>query len=735
MTWPLARLGSRLGLLFEPSRRRVMHSALGRFLDRPLDFAVGLVEPDGTERVLPFTPYGKQFYAAEQFERINSVTFRGFSETAGLRFELNFHSPFYPQDERICTFPAFYFELRVAPAPRVRLRQFEDPPKAVRLFVRISRPETRITAAPGRIDLEYDVPLRPTYGPACGEGGLPGRAPAGLNRSAHVLERIHSLNEGAAPMTDARGRTGLTLELPVTHEGSGIKWRLVWAAHTTDPVLEVRGAPARLHCNSHWSDIDAVMEWAIENRDGNLALSRRFEKLLEQAPLSRAQWHLLVLGFQSYLSNTWWCDVEEGGGRTREFFSVWEGNMMYHNTLDVGYNMTLFYLTLWPALMRQCLDQWSAATTEHGPSGGLVMDHDMGGGVVVSGPFYGHAMPVEENCNFLLMLQAYAHWTGDTTIFIHRGELIRRLGEYLLWSDTEKTGFPSEGTANTLDDGSPAVQFARSQSYLAIKRACALGAAADLLSRCGDRDNSERCSKAAAQAVTKIEAEAWLDDHYAVCIDRYGDTGRAESGEIILVDRLEGWDDYSIYTSNGLLLPSLIAQPLPFDIKRLHDDLVNSYRETLRNYGCGHTSSDQSNIWISQNLWRDFTGRYLKVDLVEQDTRYWDLQIWSNTEGNSFGYIDTHIGNELAFNPRGVTAFGIFLAGPRLVVDRLDAEYYAVDPDRHRPQRWPLLPLADWEAGKIPVCVVHEDGRVTIEGEIEPVKVIEPLPAEPGLIG
>ena len=32
MTWTVARLGSRFNLLFEPYHRRVMHSALGRFL-------------------------------------------------------------------------------------------------------------------------------------------------------------------------------------------------------------------------------------------------------------------------------------------------------------------------------------------------------------------------------------------------------------------------------------------------------------------------------------------------------------------------------------------------------------------------------------------------------------------------------------------------------------------------------------------------------------------------------
>ena len=743
MTWPLARLGSRFGLLFEPDRRRVMHAALGRFLDEPLDLAVGLIEPDGTERVLPFTEHGQAFYATEQFERINSITYRGHSETCGLRFELNLHSPFYPRDERLCTMPAFYVELRVAPAPRIRLRRFRRTPDRVRLFLRLRRPNTRIEATEGRIDMRYDVPLRPRYEQACGSGRFMGGAsaePAGAEPPlAHVVERLHSLNEGATPVDDEHGGRGLTLELPVTEEGSGIKWRLVWAAHTADPVLDVRGTPARLRYLRHWDGIDAVMDEAIRTRDDNLAHSRRFEKMLEQAPLNRARWHLLVLAFQSYLSNTFWCDRDGNGGgdgRGGEVFSVWEGNLMYHNTLDVAYNFSMFYLALWPDLLRLSLDQWAEHGQEHAPSGGFILHHDMGCGLNMDGPAYSHPLPVEENSNFLLLLQAYAHWAGDTAIIRRHAAIVRRLAAYLLWCDTDGSGFPSEGVANTLEDGSVAVQLARKQTYLAVKRTAALDAAADLLFRAGENDLAEQCRDAATDATPRIERRAWLADHYAVCVDRDAqglyDTW---SGEPMPLGQLDGWDDYSIYTTNGLLLPAMTAQPFAFDRDRLRLDVTGAHRESARAYGCGHTSSARSAVWISQNLWRDHTARYLHAELWPLDERYWDLMAFSNTHDQSFGYIDTYIGNELAFNPRGAVAFGAFLAGPRLVIDRLDEDVFVVNPDRNRPQRWPLLPLADWAAGKIPICVVSADGQIHIEGEIEPVKVLGHAPVETDTIG
>jgi hypothetical protein len=156
------------------------------------------------------------------------------------------------------------------------------------------------------------------------------------------------------------------------------------------------------------------------------------------------------------------------------------------------------------------------------------------------------------------------------------------------------------------------------------------------------------------------------------------------------------------------------------------EDVVNAIRETLTPYGCGHSSSDATNVWISQNLWRDVAGRYLGAVVAPLDSRYWDLQVFSNTDDQSFGCIDTYIGNELCFYPRGATAFGFFLAGPRLQIDRLakDGAKITIAPDRYRHSRWPLLPLADWAAGKIPVCVVDGEGRITIEGEIEKVQVV-----------
>jgi xylan 1,4-beta-xylosidase len=759
MSWMLARLGSRFGLLFEPHMQRVRHSSLGRFFDQPMDLMVGFVEPDGTERVMPFTSQGQELFNCEQFERLNSITFRGYSERYNLRFEFNVHSVFYPQNVELCTTPAFYLEMRVHPINSVRLLQPRGKtPSNVKLFLRLGREETEITASVpseviendagqrqnnGQIDLAYTSGLTPKLD-ATG-GAILGRTLPEDDRVVQVKERIVSLNPGCQVDEDGKG---LTLEIPVTEPGSGVKWRLVWGSHVKEPVLNVKQGKqqrlGRLKYVDRLPDIDAVMDDAITARDRRLAQSRRFEKLFDQASLTATQRHLINQSFQSFLSNTWWCRLNRGDGTDPrltdkdEWFSVMEGSSFFHSTLDDEYNCSMFYLSLWPGLLDMQLNQWPHLQKSHEESGGVFLCHDMGRAVQVAEQAYDHDMPVEENCNYVLLMQVYAHWTGDLTVVERHADLIERIGKYLIWADRDGSGFPSEGTPNTLDDASPATEVARKQTYMAVKRLAALQAVSDLLDRVGKEEAARNAAQEVEKATPLIEQAAWLGDHYAVCVDRTS-TGitNAKTGQAIPYDEIPGWDAYSIYTGNGLLLPLMAGQPALLDTKRLADDLYNATRETLSPYGCGHSSIETDNVWVSQNLWRDHLGQYIGLSWPHfLAQRYWDLQVMSNTHRQTLGFTDTYIGNNLSFFPRGVTSIGYLLAHPRLVIDRLHprGQKISINPDRHINQRWPLLSLADWTAGKIPICVVDTAGNVTVESPTDPV-TIQGNDIDPNMIG
>lgn len=735
MSWVLARLGSRFSLLFEPHHKRVRYCGGGRVHDQPIDLMVGVVEPDGTERVLPFSDRAELLTNCEQFERLNSITFRGYSERYRLKYEFNLHSVFYPQNEPLCTVPAFYMEMRIAPVAGVRgvrgIKPAAKTPDKVKLFIRLAQQGTEITATgdhdghPGRIDLSYQADLMP---PPSGHG----HAEAG---TARFSERIVSLNPGCVADTDG---AGLTLELPVTNDASGIKWRLVWAAHCADPVMASDNDPTdahdgwRLRYLRDMPTLDDVVDHAIARRDDSLAHSRRLEKLMEQVPLSMTQRHLLNQSFQNFLCNTLWCDRLHNG-ETDSWFSVWDSAEERHSPVTTQYTASMLYLAMWPGLLVTQFDQWASMTTEHTPSGGACLAYPEDSTAAGHWHDAHRPSPLVENADLLLLLQAYTHWTGDLSAARRHAQVIKRLADYLIWTDRDGTGFPTEQPGDTLTGRPGGVK-----TYTAVKRAAGLQAAADLMSHLDGNDFAQRCDDIVQAAMTQVEARAWLSDHYAVSVDTTHNQpgGVWLEGEGSLDSKLTR-EGYAINTGNALLLPALTSQPLLLDQQFLMTDLRNAAREMLGVYGCRLSSVQSDLVSISQNLWRDYLARYLGSTDMPWGQRYWDLQVMSNTGQQSLGYADQYISGVGLFHSVGAAAFGCLMAYPRLIVDWLapGGARISVNPDRHYPQRWPLFPLADWRAGKIPVCVIDATGNVTIEGETDPVIIHGSNAATTSVIG
>lgn len=731
MTWTLARLGSQFSLQFEPHSCQVRHSAVGRLYNQPLDLMVGMTEPDGTERVLPFSSRGTLLSHTEQFDRLNSITFRGYSWSCGIRFELNIHSVFYPQDESLCIMPAFYLEMRVGPAKHQQDGEASvQVPKKVKLFIRLDSPSAQIKASlpednqtvGGQIDLHYQ-----------GEVGEDVAASStGQGNGIDAYERIVSLNRDCDVESDGKG---LTVELPVTAVGSGIKWRLVWGAHCakTIPLIgpDSSMSPVRLRYLNHWSDLNTVMDDAIRLRDDRLAHSRRLERLVDQTPLTMAQRHLLNQSFQSFLDNTFWCSLEDGSDQYCEC----EDGSVCRRSIDVGYHTSMIYLTMWPDLLAKQLDQWSRQEAPHQLSGGSYLDDtsafepNSGDATAVDGS------PLESSCQYLILLHAHAHWTGKLAAVRRHIDLVGRLAKYLLWADRDNSGFPSSSIVSSIAGADQPMQEDHRMTSLAVLRLAALQAAGDLLGREGDTE-ADTYTRRVKQDVEKIESRAWMGEHYTQCIDQIEASLLDPWTDFVATPRVDQ-DSYAIDIGSGLLLSMMTAQQPIFNVQRMQADVANAGRETLAPYGCGDNSSDTENIKISKNLWRDHLALYLHSGHPAWHQRYWDLQITSNTYEQSVGYCDTYLGNNQRSSPRGVVSFGFLLACPRVVIDRLapGGGAISVEPNRHFAKRWPLLPLADWKAGRIPVCVVDAAGKVTIEGESGPIRILGDEAANPHVMG
>jgi len=151
--------------------------------------------------------------------------------------------------------------------------------------------------------------------------------------------------------------------------------------------------------------------------------------------------------------------------------------------------------------------------------------------------------------------------------------------------------------------------------------------------------------------------------------------------------------------SNGLLIPLFTGLDFALPKDHLLADLVNAREHSLTEYGCTHSSTDHSNLWVSQNLWRDFIGYYLGYEHDDMD-RYWAFEVYENTQGRGGGFTDVAGRNKLFYYPRGITSLGIFAAKLGLVMDNVTKQLKLQS--RQFPRKMPILPFIDWENYQIP---------------------------------
>ncbi len=700
----LAPLGSRFAINFRPNRGDIRVSAMGRFLDYVAKLEIGVETESGVRRILPMSDVAPHFEFVEQELTMNSITFRARSVEAACLLEVTFTSPFYPKDVELSTAPFFYVDIRIEPIrDMVHWNRVENHDVAKGKFVfGVDR-----GAMPNESDAEgttwtYAVPLEPAklevdreYSETIGEDVV------------QCVDRLVAVTEGAA-ISD--GRVSWCFDAT----GGPVSFSLIWAAHVAEHVFEARNQPTVFKYAERHADVKSVIDYARSAETVLRGRGELFDSLFIESSLSKTHRDLLAYTFQSYLSNTWWTSKPDGS----DWFSVWEGICFYNSTIDVEYNLGLIYFALWPELLELTFDEW--AQHENEAETGSFLSHDMGEGCVANAQSYPHQMEIEENANFILMLHAHWRWTGSAEPIERHLGLVKRLVAYIEAADTTGNGFPNVGTANTIDDASPAVQYSNEQTYLGVKCLCALEAVGQIAENLDEKDFATLAQGRARLIQETLEKKAWLDDHYAVCIDKDA-TGLKDawSGEELPAGELEGWDAYSLYTSNGMLYPLMVGLDLPLDVERIREDMLNATRASLAEYGCTHSSADRSNIWISQNLWRDFTGAYLGMDYLDMATRYWDFLTFENSRPEGRCFVDTYISNNLSYYPRGITSIGVLMSSIGLQIDRVEGKV-RFSPVRV-PCRMPLTALADWENEQIPWadCVI-ESGRVVchVHGEL-----------------
>lgn len=291
-------------------------------------------------------------------------------------------------------------------------------------------------------------------------------------------------------------------------------------------------------------------------------------------------------------------------------------------------------------------------------------------------------MEVEETANWLPLLHAHAARTGKRNRVRRHAATIASFTRFLLAADTDGDGIPDRGVANTIDDGSPAIQFGSQQTYLAVKSLGALTAAALLLDEIRQPALASSALAAVKKIARKLHTRAWAGDHFTVLLEKRGRLKDPWSGTEVEFAEIPGWDAPHIYTANTLPILDLAGLKIPLDARRVRRDLETATARCLRSYGCTHTDFQRADLdrlktaataglagaarnpgWISMDILRDLAALRRGLDLTPHFQRHWDWQVLVNTHGTAL-FHETFGGNHLHFYPRGVVTWGIHAAQP-----------------------------------------------------------------------
>lgn len=702
--------GSRFGLAFDPTKKRANLIRHDAHPGLPFEISVGF-ELDGQRRYLPLSQDGEAFEFCDFDTTATSMRMVGIDPKSGMRVSIKVTIPFRPRDVEFSVTPAIFLDVDCDRMENsYRWTKMENRDKAIegRFFIELKNiaEESIFNFTPSlnenRILIDYQSPYRDLK-----------KEPIKYMDSLNYLDVLEGNLDDKSVMEEFK-----------LHPGERAKSIKLSLTTYDESILRVLGDQVGFKYHQYFKNLAEVSNWAKQNRDQVMENSRLVDGIFDHHTLGQSYKHLMIQTLHTWLGNTWFTVRPNG----QDWYSCWEGNCYFHSTVDVEYTQTPFYLTVWPELLELLLDQWShygkpghiVFGLEESGKDTVVMSHDMGEYTLCNHQIYPHDMPVEENTNYLLMLFSHYLRTGKTELIHKHKGLLKQLIDFILACDSTGNGIPNLGTANTVDDGSPAVQYCSEQIYLGVKAMSAVEAGYKMLELTGDYDTS-KYKKYVETAGKTIEDTGWENNHYVVTTNKSLDglldswTNKPVSGEA------EGWNEYHIYTTNGLTLLDMCGYTTSLNDEKLKIDLKHALEKTELKYGSSHSSYRKEEIashpskigWISMNMLRDISAAYRGLDFFRMIESYWDWQLVSNSQ-EYMGFHETFYGNTLCFYPRGVASFGYFDA-------MVGFSYSPVLGQRSfMPIRSnikvPLLIFADWKKGTVPtVSTKLENGKIEYE--------------------
>ena len=621
---------------------------------------IGLHCQDVT-RVLPFGPGETFSQMTQQITPLRTVI-QALDPRLPLEAEFRFCNAFYPQSFEFSCAPAYTLEIEV----------------------------TNRSSQPAEVEAFFGLPLRDAEVlPEGLRAMLPLDFPEGIDHTGIEGLTFEQVIAGEGAFVDLSGETPL-LRIPLTLQaGESQTLRFYHAGYIAQPTLNQQGQYLKFGYTTLWRDTVEVLDWWRQHGAEIARKSALFESTVLDAQVAPELKALLAAAFKGLASNAWWAE--------KDWFSVMEIGA-YHSTLDVDTQLALFFFQYWPDLVRRMLNQWAAY---YQPGSGY-MAHDLGQHLEATGNRYGgpgSAMKVEENCNYLILLQHYWRATGDSGVLEDKRQIVGELVDFLLAADTSGSGLPNRYADNTNDWGSGLIRASEEQSYHGLRLLVVWHGLAQMAEYFGDEALARHCDEQ-IKRINRTLAQGWLGDHYPIS----------------LADPAS-FQHYSMWTTHGLLYALRSGMPLDANVERLRIDLISSTRRTMREHGCVHSTVDHRG-WLTQNLWRDCIAAYLGIDLSHNLRRYLG-------HGEYVSYEDTtilEVANELMVvpgatadhryagethsfpmvdgHPRPACGFGLLYALAGVQYDALEQR------QSFRPAAFPLrialTHMADWAQERVP---------------------------------
>lgn len=668
MSDALAVTGSRHGIFFEPHKRACALLRFASFSNRPFFHLRAGLRIGEREVIFPLAPKGPavDFNFVDQRTSPCTVGFIGLDSASGLKVRLTITVPFQPRNAEFSTTPVLLFDLSIEPiGGQFRWETSHPLPAEAELFLEVADgPFSFEESGRDSLDLHFEATNQ-----------LPGTSPS---------EQIPQHDRLIAVLGLRTGRRFTQTLKPDQPNPPAL--RVAWCTWSA-PVLCVQGSKLPFLYTEKFASLTAVARWAKKEAGKIIDNAAQVDATLANHNLGPAASHLLAYTLHSWMLNTWWCRRPDG----REWFSVWEGNCHFHSTVDVEFTQVPFYLTLWPELLAIELDYWpeyaKAGEICLGPRGAgtKFLSHDCGAYGEANTQAYHHEMEVEETANWLLMAFAHSRRTGNRKIVRKHARTVEQFLNFLIAADSTGNGVPDHGVANTIDDASPAIQYGKEQTYLAVKTLAALETGAILLSELKNLKAAKACRDQAKTLRATISAKAWSHDHFTVLLKKGGHLKDPWSGNEVEWKTIPGWNAPHIYTANTLPILDMVGYDLKLDRARVKLDLEIATARCLREYGCAHTDFTPNEVkvlreasglagaarnpgWVSMNMLRDLAALYRGIDLTALLGRYWEWQVTTNTSETNL-FFETFGGNHLHFYPRGVAFWGVFDAVNGLEID------------------------------------------------------------------